>query len=175
MDGTSLGNFCVPDGGLFRVNRFSSSVLLDFMWIVPVWDYSGSWDRYWDMAMEHPAFLEFWRIFRRFLGHISHCLPMFFPKMGSGGGPKTLPIKLGSNPWFRSHMTPWKYGSQPHLRGGERWIKATAGMGQIGGCLGIHFGVLIRLTQTCVTVGLPGASISIPCPFFLVKPPLCCW
>jgi hypothetical protein len=99
----------------------------------------------------------------------------FFPKMGSGGGPKTLPIKLGSNPWFRPHMTPWKYGSQPHLRGGERWIKATAGMGQIGGYLGIHFGVLIRLTQTCVTVGLPGASISIPCPFFLVKPPLCCW
>ena len=95
MDGTSLGNFCVPDGGLFRVNRFSSSVLLDFMWIVPVWDYSGSWDRYWDMAMEHPAFLEFWRIFRRFPGHISHCLPMFFPKMGFRGWPQNTANKTG--------------------------------------------------------------------------------
>lgn len=80
--------------------------------------------------------------------------PYVFSQNGFRGWPQNA-NKTGFQSMVSTPYDPMeKLGSQPHLRGGERWIKATAGMGQIGGCLGIHFGVLVRLTQTCVTVGL---------------------
>ena len=137
--GWNIGKFCVPLR--FVPCRFSSSVLLDTSCglfqsgTIPEAGI-GTGTRQWNIqhfSNSGGSSADF----RDTFPTASLC---FFPKMGSGGGPKTLPIKLGSNPWFRLHMTPWKYGSQPHLRGGEdRWIKATAGMGQIGGRLGVSF------------------------------------
>ena len=107
------------------VNFYRLGVILlglDFMGIlVPVWDYSGSWDRYWDMAMEH-------------LRKISCTAFLCFSQNGFGG----LAPKHCQKNWVQIHgfdRVPMEIRlSATSAR--QRKVDQGSEMGQIGGSLG---------------------------------------